>query len=325
MRHRREHHVQLLLVEPVTGRVPNKLDPLGAQIAGLAAVAAPVIPMMSASRSPDPTIRIGAALGKDSSAWPPSPTTVRNIAALSSSVLLVDLRLQRVGAWCGIVSVVLFLIFFGILAGLIPPLSPTSNAQEIARFFVEHKLRVRLGVALALLSTCVALPFLAVICLRVRRVESRWGVLALTQLFAGVLVLAFIFPVMAEAAAAFRPEQRPPEITQTLNDVFWLTFIGIIWPRLTQALVLTVGDLRRPQRPADVSTVVRHFNIWFVLLSMPGSLVVVFNDGPLAWNGVFAFWIPLSALVAWMVTVAVVMLRSIRAEETATAPPAADP
>ena len=76
---------------------------------------------------------------------------------LCSSVLLMDLRLQRVGAWCGIVAIVLFLIFFGLLAGLIPPLSPTSNAQEIARFFVEHKLRVRLGVALALLSTCVAL------------------------------------------------------------------------------------------------------------------------------------------------------------------------
>ena len=70
-----------------------------------------------------------------------------------------DLRLQRIGAWCGIVAIVLFLIFFALLAGLVPPLSPTSNAQEIARFFVDHKLRVRLGVALSLLSTCVALPF----------------------------------------------------------------------------------------------------------------------------------------------------------------------
>ena len=246
--------------------------------------------------------------------------------SLCGSVLRVDLRLQRIGAWCGIVAIVLFLIFFALLAGLIPPLSPTSNAQEIARFFVDHKLRVRLGVALALLSTCVALPFVAVICLRVRRVEGKWGVLALTELFAGVLfVPAFIFPVLAEAAAAFRPEQRPPEITQALNDVFWLTFIGVIGPLLTQALVLTVATFVDRNDPPTFPRWFGYLNIWFVLLSMPGSLVVVFNDGPLAWNGVFAFWIPLSALVAWMVTVAVVMLRSIRAEEAATAPPVAQP
>lgn len=246
--------------------------------------------------------------------------------SLSSSVLLVDLRLQRIGAWCGIVAIVLFLIFFALIAGLIPPPSPTSNAQEIARFFVDHKLRVRLGVALSLLGTCVALPFLAVICLRVRRVEGKWGVLALTELFALVIfVPAFIFPVLAEAAAAFRPEQRPPEITQALNDVFWLTFIGIVGPNLTQALVLTVATFVDRNDPPTFPRWFGYFNVWFVLLSIPGSLVVVFNDGPLAWNGVFAFWIPLSALVTWIVTVAVVMLRSIRAEEAATAPPAAHP
>jgi hypothetical protein len=233
----------------------------------------------------------------------------------------VDLRLQRIGAWCGIVSIVLFLLFFALIAGLIPPPSPTSNAQEIARFFVDHKLRVRLGVALSLLGTCVALPFLAVICLRVRRVEGKFGVLALTELFALVIfVPAFIFPVLAEAAAAFRPEQRPPEITQALNDVFWLTFIGIVGPNLTQALVLTVATFVDRNDPPTFPRWFGYFNVWFVLLSIPGSLVVVFNDGPLAWHGVFAFYIPGLALTVWMFSTTYVLNRGIKAQQLAEAP-----
>ena len=236
-----------------------------------------------------------------------------------------DLRLQRIGAWCGIVAIVLFLLFFALIAGLIPPLSPTSNAQEIARFFVDHKLRVRLGVAISLLGTCVALPFLAVICLRVRRVEGKFGVLALTELFALVIfVPAFIFPVLAEQPRHSVPSSGR-QMTQALNDVFWLTFIGIVGPNLTQALAFTVATFVDRDDPPTFPRWFGYFNVWFVLLSIPGCLVVVFNDGPLAWNGVFAFWIPLSALVTWIVTVAVVMLRSIHAEEAASAPPAAHP
>jgi hypothetical protein len=47
---------------------------------------------------------------------------------------------------------------------------------------------------------------------------------------------------------------------------------------------------------------------------------MIFNEGPLAWNGVFAFWIPLVAFSAWMIAVTVVMLRSISAEQAADRP-----
>lgn len=104
---------------------------------------------------------------------------------------------------------VLFGLFFMLIGKLVPPLSPTSNAQEIAQFLITNKLRVRVGIALTLLAACVALPFLAVICLRVRRVEGKWGVLSVTQHFGGVIfVPGFLFPLMVLAAAAFRPEQR---------------------------------------------------------------------------------------------------------------------
>jgi len=235
-----------------------------------------------------------------------------------------DLKLQRIAAWGGIAMLALFFVFFMLIAKLIPPLSPTASAQQIADFLTVNKLRVRVGLALSLLAACVALPFLATICLRVRRVEGKWGVLSVTQIFAGVIfVPGFLFPMMVLAAAAFRPAERDPQITQALNDVFWLMFVGIVGSLLVQALVLATASFADSTDPRTFPRWFGYLNIWYALLALPGGAVMVFNDGPLAWNGVFAFWIPLVAFSVWMIAVTMVMLQSIRAEQAAEQPLAA--
>ena len=229
-----------------------------------------------------------------------------------------DLKLQRIAAWGGIAMLALFFVFFMLIAKLIPPLSPTSSAQAIADFLVTNKIRVRVGVALSLLATCFALPFLATICLRVRRVEGKWGVLSVTQVFAGVIfVPGFLFPLMVLSAAAFRPEERDPQITQALNDVFWLMFVGIVGTLIVQALVLTTASFVDRTEPATFPRWFGYLNIWYAILAVPGGAVMIFNDGPLAWNGVFAFWVPLVAFSVWLVSVTAVLLRSIKAEASA--------
>jgi hypothetical protein len=229
-----------------------------------------------------------------------------------------DLKLQRIAAWGGIAMLALFFVFFMLIAGLIPPLSPTLSAQQVAEFLVANKLRVRVGLALSLLAACVALPWLATICLRVRRVEGKWGVLSVTQIFAGVIfVPGFLFPMMVLSAAAFRPEQRDPQITQALDDVFWLMFVGIVGTLIVQALVLTTASFIDRTEPVTFPRWFGYLNAWYALLALPGGAVMIFNDGPLAWNGVFAFWVPLVAFSLWMVGVTVVLLQSIKAEQAA--------
>jgi hypothetical protein len=205
-----------------------------------------------------------------------------------------------------------------LIAKLIPPLSPTASARAITDFLIANKLRVRVGLALSLIAACAALPWLATICLRVRRVEGKWGLLAVTQIFAGVIfVPGFLFPMMVMAAAAFRPEQRDPQITQALNDVFWLMFVGIVGTLLIQALVLTIASFLDRTEPQTFPRWFGYLNAWYALLALPGGAVMIFNDGPLAWNGIFAFWVPLVAFSVWMIAVTVVLLRSIKAEKGA--------
>jgi hypothetical protein len=232
-----------------------------------------------------------------------------------------DLKLQRIAAWGGIIMLVLFFVFFMLIGKLIPPLSPTLSAQQVTDFLIANKLRVRIGLAFSLLAACVALPFLATICLRVRRVEGKWGVLSVTQIFAGVIfVPGFLFPMMVLAAAAFRPEHRDPGITQALNDVFWLMFVGIVGTLVVQALVLTTASFVDRTDPPTFPRWFGYLNAWYALLALPGGAVMIFNEGPLAWNGVFAFWIPLVAFSVWMIAVTTVMLRSISAEQAADLP-----
>jgi hypothetical protein len=229
-----------------------------------------------------------------------------------------DLKLQRIAAWGGIAMLALLFVFFLLIAKLIPPLSPTASAQAITDFLIANKLRVRVGLAFSLLAPCVAMPWVATICLRVRRVEGKWGVLSVTQLLAGaIFVPSFVFPLMVMAAAAFRPEERDPQITQALNDVFWLMFVGVVGAVVTQALVLTAASFVGRTEPGSFPRWFGYLNAWYALLALPGGTVMIFNDGPLAWNGVFAFWIPFAAFAVWIIAVTVVLIQSIKAEQAA--------
>lgn len=211
---------------------------------------------------------------------------------------------------------VLYGTCFSGVAGMFPPLSPVASADEVADFYTDNKILVRLGVAGCILTAVIALPFLATIVLRIRRVEGQWGMLSLTQLFAAtIFVPALLFPFLIMAAAAFRPETRPAEITLALNDVFWLMFIGIVGTIVVQNITLAAASFIDHGDPPTFPRWYGYFNLWVALLSLPGCVVVVFNDGPLAWNGVFAFYIPGLALTLWMFTTTCVLLRGITAEQ----------
>lgn len=236
----------------------------------------------------------------------------------SGNVRPVELTLQRIGAWCGTIMIILYGTSFSGIAQLFPPLSPASSPDEIAAFFVEHKLWIRFGVSGALLSAVLALPFLAAIVLRIRRVEGHWGMLSMTQLMAAtVFVPALLFPQFFLGVAAYRPEERSAELTQALNDVFWLWFIGIVGTIVMQNITLAIASFTDKGDPPTFPRWYGFLNLWVAMLSLPGCVVIAMSTGPLAWDGVFSYYLPGFALIAWMIGTTVVLLKSIKAQEAA--------
>ncbi|MET0983808.1 MAG: hypothetical protein ABW034_00230 [Steroidobacteraceae bacterium] len=57
------------------------------------------------------------------------------------------------------------------------------------------------------------------------------------------------------------------------------------------------------------------FNIWIVIIYLPGSFIALFKRGPFAWNGLLAWWIPLTLFVIWMVATTYLLLKAIERQE----------
>jgi hypothetical protein len=107
------------------------------------------------------------------------------------------------------------------------------------------------------------------------------------------------------ATAAYRPD-RHPDLIQVLNDLGWIVFVAPVGMLLVQNLMLSLAiyhdDPVNPVLPRWVG----HLSLGVALLVAPAATSVVFDSGPLAWDGLISFWLKNIAygvlLVALLVT-----------------------
>ncbi|MCW2784738.1 MAG: hypothetical protein JWP74_1255 [Marmoricola sp.] len=226
----------------------------------------------------------------------------------------VRIRIEKIGAWSGVGLLALFFVFFWLIADLVPPLDPSASSEQIAAIYRHHHDRLTVGLALMVLFAPIVCGFVAALARQVRRIEGYWGVMSLTQLLAGVIIpIGFIFPTVVALAAAYRPD-ADPDVTRALNDVFWLMFVGVVGTLVLQALILVVATFIDSSETPVFPRWFGYLNAWYAILATPGCAIYLFHSGPLAWNGVFAFWIPLVAFSAWIGATTYVLLKAIDSE-----------
>jgi hypothetical protein len=225
-------------------------------------------------------------------------------------------KVQRWCAWSGIVFLVLFGIGFCVVAGLVPPPSPNDSAQQIADFYSQHTNLIRAGLLISIFGVPLAFPFVIVISMQMRRIEGSVAPLSYIQLTTGTVgTLIFGFPLMMMQAAAFRPGQRSIEVTQGLSDAAWLPFVGLISLAIVQNVAIAVAIFNDTRPDPVFPRWLGYFNIWVALGFVPGGFTVFFKTGPFAWDGVFAFWVPLVVFSVWSVVMLVALLKAIGQEE----------
>jgi len=222
--------------------------------------------------------------------------------------------IEKAAAWLGVAMLGGFLVMFWFIAGLIPPMSPALTAEQTARIYSDHGLRIRIGLALMLLFCWLFTPFLALLSRQVRRIEGYWGVMSLTQVMLSV-TFPFGFAVCAVfgVAAAYRPE-RNPDVTQALSDLFWFIFVGLVGPLIMQVIILAFCVFIDRRQVPSFPRWFGYFNIWYAVLGVPGCAIFLFKTGPLAWNGMFAFWIPLTVFCIWMIVTAIMLTKAVDVE-----------
>ena len=140
---------------------------------------------------------------------------------------------------------------FGI-AGWLPPQDPSLSATDVASLFQREQTRIRIGMTVLALASVFWWSFSAAIATQLRRIEGRNHVLAGAQLAsASGTVIAVLLPAYIWLALSYRPDTTPPETMQLLNDVCWLSFVGMYPPALLQNLAVGCGILS-DQRVAPI-------------------------------------------------------------------------
>ena len=102
-----------------------------------------------------------------------------------------------------------------------------------------------------------------------------------------------------------------------MNDMAWLCFINPVCIIFFQGIAIGLAILMDKRSQPVFPRWFGYFNIWIVIVYLPGSLVPLFKHGPFAWNGVLAWWIPLTLFVIWMITMTRLLLKAITQQEKA--------
>jgi hypothetical protein len=220
-------------------------------------------------------------------------------------------RIQRLCAWCGPIFIVVCGLGLMVFCGFVPPPSPSAGAAQIADQLRTGTNSIRFGLLLMVFGSAFLAPFVAVVSVHMKRIEGPSSPLTYVQLVLGTcLIMEFIFPMMAMQAAAYRPE-RAPEIVQTLSDLSWMTFYGVTCTAVLEALVIGVVILADRRAVPLFPRWSGFLNIWVALLFTPGSFLVFFKTGPLAWNGLCVFWMPFGVFFAWIVVMTWLLLKAV--------------
>ncbi|KAF2493805.1 integral membrane protein [Lophium mytilinum] len=232
---------------------------------------------------------------------------------MARSPWLSPIAIQYCSAFCGFICSLMFLLGF-VAADFISPIKPWWDAKHTANHYQEHTTRVRAGAAILIISGMIYLPFSAAISNQMRRLPNLHYMVHQLQLASAAAgVWTFILPGIILAATSYRPD-RPVEITQAMNDFFWLCalmpFPTFMVQNFAFAYAIIVDPRKKPLFPKELAII----NILVPILFTPAVGMHCTYTGPVAYNGAMGFWLPGTIFCLQLVVDAWYLFLSIREE-----------
>jgi hypothetical protein len=204
-------------------------------------------------------------------------------------------------AWSGTLCLIIMIIGFVVFAGFVPTRSPSQSVAETAQFIIENRTRIRWGMILCMFSSSLLMTYTVSMAIHMRRIEGRFPALAMIQFGLGaIFVLEFIYLIFFWQTATFRPE-RPPELIQLLNDMAWIPFVGLSSTLVLQVACFGIAVLLDTRERPIFPRWLGYYNLWVALMFTPGTFNVFFHNGPLAWNGIVAWYLPIGVFATWLI------------------------
>jgi hypothetical protein len=240
--------------------------------------------------------RTGYCRGVQRGAGVTTSTSARNLSMLG---------------WTGPVCILFVLVGWMALAGFLPPPSPALPLDQMAAIWTDHTNLKRLGLVLCVWGGSLYVPFTVAIGIFLRRNETGERVLSTTQTALGTFgTVFFTLNFLILAVVAYRPD-RPSEVTLQLHDLGFIMTFSPVAPFTFQYIAIGVAILQDRSPEPLLPRWAAYVNFWVALLLVPACAIPFFKTGPMAWDGLLAFWIPVAVFVAWFFVMFWVMRRAI--------------
>lgn len=231
-----------------------------------------------------------------------------------------SIRAQRIMVWWAISFIIIFGLSYGFLIRLLPLPSATLGADEVAAFYRNNSLQIRIGAVICGWVSAFMVPLAVVIGVQMARIEKGVPIWAILEICGGCLMSLFlVLPPMFWGVAAFSPD-RPHEITLFMHEFANLVLVTSDQFFIFQNVAIAYVALAHPvDELSPFPRWIGYFTIWASFMFEAGALGFLPRTGPFAWNGLFVYWIPLTVFGTWFFVIAHMLLRALR-RQAATAP-----
>ncbi len=232
-----------------------------------------------------------------------------------------SIRSQLWACYTAIPFMLLFFVGWVLVTQFLPPLDPAMTQTEVATLFRDHGVRIRIGMLICMYSILFLMPFSALICAQIARIEGDgpriWTYTAIMA--AAGNILSFTFPIMFWNVAAFRAE-RAPELIMLMNDLAWLPWTGMAVPFVAMPpCVAIAGFMDRSAQPVFPRWFC-YFTVATTVIILPAALVTLFPEGGwFAWNNLFGWWVPFADFFCWFLILFFLLRKGILQQAEAAA------
>ncbi|MDL9938103.1 hypothetical protein QSJ18_15220 [Gordonia sp. ABSL1-1] len=224
-------------------------------------------------------------------------------------------KFQRLSAWSGFLVMAVVGVCFFMLSKVQPPIDPEWTAEHVKEWMVDNRTGILWTTVICSFIIPLEYFFVVTTSWQMRRIEGCWGFLSMNQAFMGVVApIGFMYPMFIISAAAYRAEERSAEILQLFTDLFYFSYVGFAFIFSVQCVVLGIAVLIDKRSKPVFPRWYAYLNFILAVVLAPGAFVFVFTSGPLAWNGLFAFWIPCLAYTVWKVATPLLLLKAVDSE-----------
>lgn len=225
-------------------------------------------------------------------------------------------RTQRVLLGWGLAGALVWVADLRFLLHMFPPPSATWTATQVADFYAEHSVEIRVGACISSWVAGFFIPLAVVIAVQIYRHENGrplWSVVccssgAMTSIFA-------VLPPIFWGVAAFTPS-RAPEITSVMHELGVLSYIttvqyfAFMWVGVA-VICVTPNSVVHSPFPRWFG----YFSAWVTVMIEVAPIAFLTRSGPFAWNGLVVFWMPFILFGAWAAALFVLLFRAIAQQE----------